>query len=228
MPGDQLQCLRAAHGRVVVADAATGHGDTLDELTLLSAQAGAASVAASVLLSRLSEGCEDAFDTRLRAGFARLFSLPVRPITVHNRSQCTMCERRDNLQEAVTELPAGPVRELAKQLASAPRFRRRADKSEPPSVRIARQIALFPLERCRRGVASGIALHALHAAMWNGMAHLSLPELTYDNIPPGTGPPWLRTSPRERWNGADSRWLRSSARTSEKGTTGRSGWPSST
>lgn len=164
--------------RVLVADAAAGHGDTLDELTLLSITARAASVAAAVLLSRLSEGCEKAFDKRLTGHFVRLYSMPVRPITVRDNSRinCPVCQRRQNLRVAIAELPEGSVRDVAKKLVSWPTFRRRK-----ASVGTGRQLALFskgPLSTCRRSVASGVTLHALHAAMNDGMAPLSLPEIT--------------------------------------------------
>jgi orotate phosphoribosyltransferase len=172
--------------RVLVADVAAGHGQTLDELGLLASQAGAAAIGGTVLLSRLSEGCEEALDERFSSGFTRLYSMPVRPITVHDktRGRCPVCQRRQSLREAVTELPAGPIRDLANQLASTPRFRRRIERSAGSTVTAGRQIALFPLARCRRGVASGVALHALHAAMGDGMAPLSLPEVADAGIPP--------------------------------------------
>jgi orotate phosphoribosyltransferase len=174
--------------RVLVADAAAGHGDTLDELALLSTSAGAASVAGAVLLSRLSEVCERSFDERLSGGFVRLYSMPVRPITVRdkNRMNCSVCQRRQDLKQAVAELPAGRVREVAKRLSAGPRFRRRTVPAAPSILSGERQGALFPLgplSTCRPGVASGIALHALHAAMGDGMAPLSLPEIASNNIP---------------------------------------------
>jgi orotate phosphoribosyltransferase len=174
--------------RVLVADAAAGHGDTLDELALLSSSAGAASVAGVVLLSRLSEVCEKSFDERLSGGFVRLYSMPVRPITVRdkNRMNCSVCQRRQALKQAVAELPAGRVREVAKKLSAGPRFRRRTVPAAPSTLSGERQNALFPLgplSTCRPGVASGIALHALHAAMGDGMAPLSLPEIASNNIP---------------------------------------------
>ncbi len=167
---------------VLIADVAAGHGDTIDELALLATQVGAATLGAAVLLSRLSEPAEEALDQRFSAGFTRLYSIPFRPITVRDRSRqrCPVCRRRQQLLDAVSELPEGPARELAKGLASARRFRRRTITSMSTT---SRQIALFPLSRCRRGVASGITLHALCTAMGDGMAPLSLPELNDAAVP---------------------------------------------
>jgi orotate phosphoribosyltransferase len=170
---------------VLIADAAAGYGNTLDELALLASDRGAAVVAAATLLSRLSEGCEQALDERLGGGFTYLYSLPVRPITVHDRrrSQCPACRRRSYLHDTIATLPKGGARDLAKQL-EAVKARFRGRKREISRSRaIPTQIALFPLQRCRRGVASGIALHALHASMGDGMAPLVLPELRDPTIP---------------------------------------------
>ena len=171
--------------RVLVADTAAGHGDTLDELALLSSS-GAASIAGAVLLSRLSEACEEAFDQRLTGGFTKLYSMPVRPLTVRGSTQitCSVCLRRQDLKKAVGELPPGTVKDLAKKLvAAAPRYRRRTE-SPPVAERQAPQLSLYarsPIATYRPSVASGIALHALHAAMGDGMAPLSLPEIaSYD------------------------------------------------
>jgi hypothetical protein len=170
--------------RVVAVDAAAGHGDTLDELIMLAASAGAASVSGAVLLSRLSEACEEALDCRLDGGFTRLYSMPVRPITVRDRvrSQCPVCQRRQELRDAISELPGGPIKDLASKLASSRRFRARnteiRDAQPQPT-----QIGLFPLGKCRRSVASGITLHALHAARGDGMAPLRLPEIGDGSIP---------------------------------------------
>lgn len=172
--------------RVLIVEAAAGHGDTLDELALLSSS-GAASVAGAVLLSRLSEACEEAFDQRLTAGFTKLYSMPVRPLTVRDRTRvtCPVCLRRQDLRKAIGELPPGTVKEVAKKLvAAAPRFRRRTettrgDERQTPQLPL---YALSPLATCRPSVASGIALHALHAAMGDGMAPLSLPEIAAHDI----------------------------------------------
>lgn len=169
--------------RVLVADIAAGHGDTLDELALfLSSRA--TSVAGTVLLSRLSEACEEAFDQRLSGGFTRLYSMPVRPLTVRDKERitCSVCQRRQELKNAVGELPAGTVKEVAKKLAATPRFRRRAEKPSGGEHQIPLSI-LNPLAKYRPSVASGIALHALGAAMGDGMPPLSLPEIDSQDIP---------------------------------------------
>jgi hypothetical protein len=64
---------------------------------------------------------------------------------------------------------------------------RRTPVAQPNASREV-QLALFPvgeqfLENCRESVASGVTLHALNAAMTNGMAPLSLPELFNSRIP---------------------------------------------
>jgi orotate phosphoribosyltransferase len=171
--------------RVLVADAAAGHGDTLDELALLSSL-GAASVAGAVLLSRLSEACEEAFDQRLTGGFTKLYSMPVRPLTVRDNAgiTCSVCLRRQDLKKAVGELPPGAVKDAAKKLvAGAPRYRKPVDRPQAVERHVP-QLSLYarsPLATYRPSVASGIALHALHAAMGDGMAPLSLPEIaSYD------------------------------------------------
>jgi len=175
-----------ARRRVLVADVAAGQGETIDELTLLALDAGAASVAGAVVLSRLSESCENALDSRLSGGFVRLYSLPIRPITVYDKGwqRCPVCRRREELRETLAQLPSGPAQELARQLAAVTRFPRWRRKA---ATATARQIPLFRqpffLAECRRGVASGIALHALHAAAGDGMAPLSLPEISDDTIP---------------------------------------------
>jgi orotate phosphoribosyltransferase len=169
--------------RVLVADVAAGHGDTLDELALFLSPR-AASVAGAILLSRLSEACEEAFDQRLSGGFTKLYSMPVRPLTVRDKTRitCSVCLRRQDLKEAVGELPAGVVKEVAKRLAATPRFRSGSEKRSSSEHQIPLCI-MNPLATYRPNVASGIALHALHAAMGDGMAPLSLPEIDSPDIP---------------------------------------------
>ena len=169
--------------RILVADVAAGHGNTLDELALFSSPR-AASVAGAVLLSRLSEACEQALDQRLSGGFTKLYSMPVRPLTVRDKTRitCSVCLRRQDLKEAVGELPAGTVKELAKKLAATPRFRSGSEKRSSSEHQIPLCI-MNPLASYRPSVASGIALHALHAAMGDGMAPLSLPEIASEDIP---------------------------------------------
>jgi hypothetical protein len=69
-------------------------------------------------------------------------------------------------------------------------LRRRGRRSVPaaqPNRNRELQLTLFPigerfLENCRESVASGVTLHALNAAMTNGMAPLTLPELFNSRI----------------------------------------------
>ena len=112
--------------------------------------------------------------------------MPVRPLTVRGSTQitCSVCLRRQDLKKAVGALPPGTVKDVAKKLvAAAPRYRRRTE-SPPVAERHAPQLSLYarsPIATYRPSVASGIALHALHAAMGDGMAPLSLPEIaSYD------------------------------------------------
>jgi orotate phosphoribosyltransferase len=167
--------------RVIVVDAAVGHGDVLDELTLLATDAGAARVGAAVVLSRLSETEEDALRHRLPAGFTRLFSLPIPPL----EGACPECQRRAVAATAAAQLPPGPAQRLADRIAR-PRghVRRPQAVGQPPGPE---QIWLFPVPphfgNCRPGVASGKVLNALHAAMGDGMAPLTLPELSAGSVP---------------------------------------------
>jgi len=191
--------------RVLVADVAAGEGDTIDGLALLASYSGAASVAGAVLLSRLSEACEESLDARLSGGFSRLYSVPVRPITARDkgRQHCPICWRRRQLRQSISELPAGPFQDAAKQFLVKPRFRRWADENaEVPKGR--RQMSLFPMGSYRRGIASGIALHALHSAMGDGMAPLSLPELRNDAIPPSNRAAMVENLPPDAlaWSGS--------------------------
>ncbi len=160
--------------RVLVADVAAAHGDTVDELALISSHAGAQSVGAAVVLSRMSEGCEIAFDRRLSAGFVRGYSLPIRPFTVYDkgRPNCFVCLRRQDVRQAAADLPAGPVRDLAAALARVPCFKARGTSVSQQSL------PLGPLSSYPPRILGGIALHALCAAAEDGMAPLSLRELT--------------------------------------------------
>jgi hypothetical protein len=81
---------------VVVVDTAIGHGRTIDDLAHLARMNGAQRVGTAVILSRLSEGCEEAFDARLTGGFHRLFNLPIRPVVIRgaDRTICPVCQQR--------------------------------------------------------------------------------------------------------------------------------------
>ena len=166
--------------RVLLTDTAAGQGETLDDLSLLALEAGATRVGAAVLLSRLTEGNEEALDRRLAGGFVRLYSFPLRPIAVSNGAGCPACRQQDELKLAAerTQLPA--LRQLQRarsSMGSAKRESRSVQTSLP---------GFLPsrlLERCHRKVASGIALHTISAAMGDGMPSLSLPEISDKRIP---------------------------------------------
>jgi orotate phosphoribosyltransferase len=181
LDGDLATTAKLKGRRVLVVDAAAAHGDSLDELAVYAGRHQARSVAAAVLLSRMSEACEEALDARLTGGFVRLYSLPVRPVTVRDKTakHCPVCCRSAELKEASVRLPPGRARDLARAVATGRKSFRRRDAEKLK----ARQVPLFPLVACRRGVASGIALHALHAAMGDGMAPLTLPEIGNPTIP---------------------------------------------
>jgi orotate phosphoribosyltransferase len=178
----------AMKGRLVlVIDTAAGHGRTLDNLTCLAADNGAKSVGAAVLLSRLTETCEQAFDTRLTNGFSWLFHFPIRPVVIRGPdvSLCPVCRRRAALKAIADRSPSPEVRQWCEYVVSRIRIPRQT--VEPPE-NAERQLSLFPqsdefIRSCRSSVASGVTLHALNAAMNNGMAPLTLPELTNANIP---------------------------------------------
>lgn len=175
---------------VLVLDTATGHGSVLDELSLIATDAGAHTVSAAVLLSRLTLSCEDAFRHRLVGRFYRLFHLPIRPVAIrsNDRSLCPVCHQRDLIKQAAAEQDAAALRELAEQNANQRKRPRKTDLVSTESNRFSQRL-LFEiperplLQRCRRSVASGITLHALHTAMTDGMAPLALPELTNAEIP---------------------------------------------
>lgn len=185
--GIRLQSIRHAGSKeikglskanVLVADVVTAHGDTLDELALLSQSAGAHQVAAAVVLSRMSEACESALRRRLNGHFVKLYSLPIRPVTVRSadRRNCFLCRSKQaagkDSQAGRSARPKTPVRQHS--------------------------LSLAPLIDYRSGVISGITLHALNAAKNNGMAPLSLPEIISNEytsakkaalvryLPPGT------------------------------------------
>lgn len=187
-PGDEE---KLASQTVLLLDSAAGHGKTLDLLALLASRAGARNIAAAVLLSRLTDGCERAFAARLSGGFYSLFRLPIRPVVIHGTSRdlCPFCQRRDAVHKAALESRLEAIRRLDASLSRA------RQPAQPPPARLSEeaqrdeQPSLFPseapsfLETCKRKVASGVALHSFYAAMTNGMAAMKLPELTSEAIP---------------------------------------------
>jgi orotate phosphoribosyltransferase len=177
---------------VLLVDSAAGHGKTLDVLSVFALRAGARSVAASVLLSRLTAGCTAALAARLSGGFYSLYQLPIRPVVIHGLSKalCPVCQRRAAVHEAAIESRHEAIERWDAWLSKARRaalpvggeVQARGTRTDASS--------LFPdpapsfFETCSRAVASGVALHSLYAARTNGMAPLALPEITNEAIPP--------------------------------------------
>jgi orotate phosphoribosyltransferase len=203
-----LQIQRQLNGaKVLIVDAAAGHGTTIDQLWQLIAPFEPSTVAAAVLLSRLTEGCEDAFNARLNGGFHSLFRLPIRPIVIRggDRGLCPVCRRNTALREVGHDSGVEAIRLWAEHLTQ--RHGHAASKDLKP-VEPEHQLALFKtgdefLRGCRESVASGVTLHALNAAMTNGMAALSLPELRNDRIPSQNRAAMVRNLPRGafEWSG---------------------------
>jgi hypothetical protein len=190
---------------VIVADAASAYGDTLDDLTLLASRSGARLVTAAVLLSRLTEPGEAALDARLSGGFVRLFAFGVRPI----RTSCVDCQRLEELRQVASRLSPGPARALATRLAQRPR--RFAAPTVEPRVR---QLELFAhesltdptrrlLAKCPPRIAAAVTSNAVHAARGDGMAPLSIPEIFDSGIPTNNKVAMLEALPRQSlaWNG---------------------------
>jgi orotate phosphoribosyltransferase len=164
--------------RVVVVDTAAGHGDTLDALVLEAQRAGATSVAAAILLSRLSPSCSRAFTARLGGTFTYLYSMPIRPIYSDDPRRCPMCRERDDLKAAAASSALHPIRELAEDAG-----RKGGRPGKPHYTQRQLLISGALLEGCRSGTASGIVLHALHAGRGGVMAPLSLAEIVDRRIP---------------------------------------------
>jgi orotate phosphoribosyltransferase len=175
--------------RVLLADTAVASGSTLEELTYLANSAGAASVSAMVIVSRVSDSQEAAISTRFGGQFYRLYQLPIRPRTIPDalKHLCPVCRRREDIEKAASESRFEPIEALSNELRS--RRARRPSVSGRPVTSRDRQLRLMAqaevplLEHCRRSTASGVTLHSLHAAMNNGMAPLRLPEIRDDRIP---------------------------------------------
>jgi orotate phosphoribosyltransferase/hypoxanthine phosphoribosyltransferase len=173
--------------QVLLVDAAVGHGTTVDGLGRQVAALGPSLLCVAVLLSRLSEGCEAAFNARLSGGFASLFRLPIPPRIIRGEdpSMCPVCSRIRAIREVARASGVEAVQRWAEHLGQG--FRRR-DAVQGSSASGEVQLPLFPggdhfLQRCHSAVASGVTLHALNAAMTNGMAPLKLPELFNSRIP---------------------------------------------
>lgn len=177
--------------RVLVVDSAAGYGRTLDTLVGLATKAGAETVGAAIILSRVTEECEDAFRARLSGGFFRLFHLPIRPVVIRgsNPALCPFCSRKAAVKEAARESGHEAIRCWANRLSQQRRFSESTSVATSPENEEDLQGTLFPLpspsflERCSGAVAGGVTLHSLHAAMRNGMAPLALPEIRDETIP---------------------------------------------
>lgn len=173
---------------VLIVDTGIGHGKTIDLFGMAAAELGAAGIGVAVILSRLPESAEKAFSDRFSGGFLRLFNLPVRPVVVRGtpRENCPYCQRKMALSYAATETQSEAIQKLAS-------FRRRivpTGEANPTRTIQSVQRTLFEatssspfLESCTPRVAGGVALHSLYAAQNNGMASLSLRELTDERLP---------------------------------------------
>jgi len=166
-------------------------GATLEELRNLATSAGAASIAAAVIISRVSDSQEAAIRTSFEGRFLRLYQLPIRPLTIPDalKHLCPACDRRGEIERAASESGSGPIEELFKEITSR-RGRRssiasllRPETSRDKQLILTAQAEVPLLEHCRRSTASGVTLHSLHAAMNNGMAPLRLPEICDEKIP---------------------------------------------
>lgn len=177
--------------RVLICDTAVGHGKTIDQLAMIANRYGARSVGAAVILSRLSESCEIAFQRRLSDGFYRLFNLPIRPVVVRSSSSdiCPICQRQAAIEGAATETRSEAIQQLASRQSRIAFTRTTDKKSDEGSLPKETQLTLFEsaqpsfLSTCHASVARGLTLHSLYAAQNNGMAPLRLPELTDREIP---------------------------------------------
>lgn len=177
--------------KVLLVDTAVASGSTLEGLSDLAHRAGSASVAGMVIVSRVSDSQEAALSTQLGGRFFRLYQLPIRPRTIPDslRHFCPVCRGRDELQKAASESHFRPIQELQAEIRSRQARRPSAPNSLALAAKRERQLRLAAeaevplLEHCRRATASGITLHSLHAAMNNGMAPLTLPEICDDRIP---------------------------------------------
>ena len=194
--------------RVLVVDAAVGHGKTIDQLAILAEALGARSVGAAVILSRISESCELAFGHRLSDGYHRLFNLPIRPVIIRGASKelCPVCQRQVAIENAAAATRSKALENLAAARTRVPFGRKDEERSPQPSEQ---QLTLFddpkksPLTTCRAAVARGLTLHSLYAAKNNGMAPLALPELMDDGIPARNKHAMVKDLPRGalEWSG---------------------------
>ncbi len=202
---DDAQIVKGS--KVLLVDTAVASGSTVEGLSDLANSAGAASVAAMVIVSRVSDSQEAALSTRLGGRFFRLYQLPIRPRTIPDalRHFCPVCRRREEIEKAANESAFSPIQELLSEIRSR-RARRPsgtglvdlAEKRER-QLRLTAEAEVPLLEHCRRSTASGVTLHSLHAAMNNGMAPLTLPEICNDRIPAASRSAMLEYLGADAW-----------------------------
>jgi hypothetical protein len=194
--------------RVLVVDTAAGHGRTIDHLVRLVAESSPSTIGAAVLLSRLAEACQDAFEARLNGGFCWLYHFPIRPVVIRGRDAelCPVCRRRSAIRQAGHASGIDAVRRWSDSVTR--RFRR-PSAARNETLPKDKQLKLFPHPDdffcdCRESVASGVTLHALNAAMNNGMAPLSLPEILNGRIPSRVRAAMVENLPEGaiQWSGA--------------------------
>jgi orotate phosphoribosyltransferase len=193
--------------KVLLVDTAVASGSTLEGLSELAYGAGAVSVAATVIVSRVSDSQEAALSTQLGGRFFRLYQLPIRPRTIPDslRHLCPVCRSREEVAAAASESQFRPIQELSNEIR-ARRGRRPASRDplaltakRERQLRLAAEAEVPLLEHCRRATASGVTLHSLHAAMNNGMAPLRLPEICNDRIPTANRSAMLEYLGAEAW-----------------------------
>jgi orotate phosphoribosyltransferase len=176
--------------KVLIVDTGVTHGATLDDLQDVALRAEAHTVGGVAIICRMSDAQETALADRFEGRFARLYQVPIRPLSVPDslRRSCPVCRRRDDLVRAAAESKLQPLLELSSAM-QARKPRRDRDFVSATAANRAKQIQLMAyddlpfLTQCRRGTASGITLHSLYAAMNDGMAPLKLPEICDEVIP---------------------------------------------
>jgi orotate phosphoribosyltransferase len=203
------------HAKVLLVDTGVSSGSTLEELQALATRAGATSIAAVVIVSRVSENHEAAISKRFEGRFWRLYQLPIRPLSIPDnlRHLCPACGRRGEITEAASESRSKPIVALSREICSR-HGRRPSAKAvlngptnRDRQLRLAAQAEVPLLEHCRRSTASGVTLHSLHAAMNNGMAPLRLPEICDDKIPATNRSAMLEYLGRSAWKWSSSSLL---------------------
>jgi len=190
---------------VVVCDSAAGHGETLDVLCDMARVAGAASVGAAIVISRLKESCEEAFRARLDGKFWRLYYFPTPSFMVSQSdpSACPYCAVKAAIATTAARLGLPALRALADSFDTGGGDRAHDQFVQP---RVRPESGEDFLRRCERRMAGGVTLHALCTAMNDGMAPLELPEVQDASIAPAKRAAMLESLPAGalKWSG---RWL---------------------